>query len=237
MNGSLPSMNNLAIIPARGGSKRIPGKNIKDFLGKPIISYPIQAAIQSGLFHTIMVSTDDEEIARIARANGAEVPFMRSDKNSDDYATTADVLLEVLDQYHAMGKSFEYICCIYPTTPLLEADTLKQAYKLLSDKDFDSVIPALNYSHPIQRALAISPSDMKMEMISPEHRDTRSQDLEKRYHDAGQFYFLNTKRFLEGKRLWTDNTGAIVLDELKAQDVDSLSDWKLAELKYKLINE
>ena len=107
-------MNNLAIIPARGGSKRIPGKNIKDFLGKPIISYPIQAAIQSGLFHTIMVSTDDEEIARIARANGAEVPFMRSDKNSDDYATTADVLLEVLDQYHTMGKSFEYICCIYP---------------------------------------------------------------------------------------------------------------------------
>jgi len=223
----------LEIIPARGGSKRIPRKNIKPFLGKPIIAYSIEAAINSKLFDTIMVSTDDAEIAEVAKQYGAEVPFMRSDKNSNDYAGTAEVLIEVLEAYTNIGSSFETACCIYPTAPFITPIRLNEAFEKLEKNKYDTVFPIVRFSYPIQRALRIC-DDKKVKMFQPENFSKRSQDLETAYHDVGQFYFFKTKEFLEKKLLWTDNTGSIVLSELEAQDLDDVSDWEMAELKMKL---
>lgn len=227
-------MRNLAIIPARGGSKRIPRKNIKYFLGKPIIAYSIEAALKSNLFSEVMVSTDDEEIASIAIKYGAVVPFLRSKKNANDHATTVDVILEVLSQYERKGILFENACCIYPCAPFVSSYNLHKAYTILHSKGFDTVFPVLSYSFPIQRAMR---ADMegRIGMINPEYWNIRSQDLEKTYHDAGQFYFFNINKLLSEKKLWTDNTGFFEIDELNAQDIDNETDWKLAELKYKLI--
>lgn len=227
-------MKSIAIIPARGGSKRIPRKNINNFLGKPIIAYSIETAINSGLFDEVMVSTDDEEIAAIAREYGAKVPFMRSEGTSDDYATTAAVLEEVLTIYKADGKSFQYGCCIYPTAPLLQVSTLLQGFELLKEQHFDSVFPVLQYSYPIWRSLKLE--DGKAKLNWPEHLNSRSQDLPAAYHDAGQFYWFSTEKFMMQKALFTENSGAVTLDELDVQDIDNLTDWKLAELKYKLIH-
>lgn len=224
----------LCIIPARGGSKRIPRKNIKNFLGSPIISYSIRAALQSKLFDVVMVSTDDDEIARIAIQEGAEVPFMRSIKNADDYASTVDVLLEVFEGYNKLGKQFGKGCCLYPTAPFVNSGILKDSYAVLNSKSFDSVFPVLRYGFPIQRALKEG-SGGKIEMFNPKYMTSRSQDLEVSYHDAGQFYFFNVNKLKEKARLWTDNTGFIEIDELRAQDIDNPIDWELAELKYKLL--
>jgi len=188
-------MKNLAIIPARGGSKRIPRKNIKPFLGKPIIAYSIEAAINSKLFDEVMVSTDDDEIAEVAKKYGAKVPFMRSVKNSDDYATTADVLFEVLDNYNL--KEFDYACCIYPGAPMITKVTLSEAYDKLISHNFDSVFPIVQFSYPIQRSLKVF--DAKVSMVYPEYLISRSQDLEKRFHDAGQFYWFSILNFLKIK--------------------------------------
>ena len=226
-------MRKVAIITARGGSKRIPRKNIKDFLGKPIISYSIEKALKSGLFDYVMVSTDDNEIAEVAKYCGAEVPFMRSKENSDDFIGTADVILEVLTDLKKIGKQFDYACCIYPTAPLITVENLIESYKLLIDKQFDSVFPVCEFSYPIQRALEIKNS--KTSMIWPENLNKRSQDLPAIYHDAGQFYWLNINSFFKEKKIFTQNTGSIVLNELQVQDIDNETDWKLAELKYKLI--
>ncbi len=223
----------LAIIPARGGSKRIPRKNIKDFLGKPIIAYSIEAAIKSNLFDEIMVSTDDHEIAEIAEKYGAVVPFLRSEKNANDYATTIDVIEEVINNYKNHGTNFEYTCCIYPTAPLLTADKLIDSFRLLINNDYKSVYPICGFSYPVQRGLTYSNS--KIEMLYPENINKRSQDLEKIYHDAGQFYFLETDYFSSNKKILSDKTGAIILNELETQDIDNETDWKLAELKYKLL--
>lgn len=223
---------NLCIIPARGGSKRIPRKNIKDFLGKPVIVYSIEAALKSGLFDEIMVSTDDEEIAKVALKYGAKVPFMRSKRNSHDFATTVDVLLEVLDQYKKGGKSYEEACCIYPTAPFVTSEILKTGYNKLMDNNLDTVFSVLRYSFPVQRALKIEKE--KVKMFYPKHLETRSQDLEPSFHDAGQFYWFKTLVLEKQNKLWTANTGAIELDELKAQDIDNEADWRLAEIKYNL---
>ena len=218
----------LAIIPARGGSKRIPGKNIKNFYGKPIIAYPIQAALDSGFFDTVMVSTDSDQIANVAKQYGAEVPFMRSNKNADDYSTTADVLLEVLESYKAkQNLEFDYLCCIYPTAPFTTADLLKEGYHTMIKNDFDSVFPVLQYSFPIQRAMRIE--EGKLQMRQPGHLNSRSQDLVPYYHDSGQFYWLNIPRFLEQKVMWGKNTGMIQLSEMDAHDIDTLEDWAIAE--------
>jgi len=225
---------NLAIIPARGGSKRIPRKNIKSFLGKPIIAYSIETALKSGVFDAVMVSTDDEEIAEIARSFGASVPFLRSGKSSDDYATTADVVEEVLLSYKEIGVEFELGCCIYPTAPLIKNDKLKESFDLLTRQSFDTVFPVVQYSYPIQRAIKVDEQN-KMNLFFDEYKNSRSQDLEELYHDAGQFYTFSVAKFLEKKELWTQNTGVIVLDELEVQDIDTITDWKLAELKYGLI--
>lgn len=226
-------MTKLAIIPARGGSKRIPRKNIKLFLGKPIIAYSIETAIQSNLFDEVMVSTDDEEIARIAKEYGAKVPFFRSQKNANDYATTVDVILEVIEQYADKNKKFEYACCIYPTAPFVSTELLKNSFDLLIKKQFDTVFPVMEYSYPIQRSLRIS--NARISLFQPEHLNSRSQDLEKAYHDAGQFYWFNTNKLKETGKLWTDNTGVVVIEESKGQDIDTPEDWKLAELKYSLL--
>lgn len=223
-------MGNIAIIPARGGSKRIPKKNIKDFLGKPIISYSIEAALKSNLFEKVIVSTDDEEIAAIALKYGAEVPFMRSDVNAGDFSTTADVLIEVLNSYNTLGKSFDYVCCIYPTAPFTDEIKLKLAFTRLVEQKLDSIFPIMPFSFPIQRAVKIT--NEKIVFFNPEFENTRSQDLEPAYHDAGQFYFFVAKTFIETKKIVSINTGYILISETEAQDIDNKTDWELAELKF-----
>lgn len=226
-------MGNLCIIPARGGSKRIPRKNIKDFLGKPIIAYSIEAALKSNLFDVVMVSTDDEKIAKVAKQYGAKVPFIRSKENADDFATTVDVLFEVLNEYKILGKSFKNGCCIYPTAPFVTPEVLKEGYNKLITDNFDSVFSVLRFSFPIQRALKIEKG--KVVMFYPEFMERRSQDLEPSFHDAGQFYWFKPILVEEQKKLWTINTGEIEINELNAQDIDNETDWKLAELKYELL--
>lgn len=224
----------IAIIPARGGSKRIPRKNIKLFAGKPIIAYSIELAKQSGLFHEVMVSTDDDEIAQVAKQFGANVPFLRSEKNANDFATTAEVILEVLIEYQKRGQYFDFACCIYPTAPLLKTASLAGGLKLLSNQSYDTVFPVVAFSYPIWRSFKITSADGKAEMLWPEHKNARSQDLPKAWHDAGQFYWLNVKTFLKESILYTSNSGVIQLSEFEVQDIDTLEDWQLAELKARL---
>lgn len=228
-------MKNLAIIPARGGSKRIPRKNIKDFLGKPIIAYSIEVALKSGLFDEVMVSTDDEEIATIAKHYGAKVPFMRSSENANDFATLADVLIEVVNQYKNIGKTFKNICCILPTAPLTAHSRIKEAFTKLIDENLESILPVAEFSYPILRALEFDANN-KLKMIWPEHLKTRSQDLKPAYHDSGSFGWVKTSALLTQKTLFCKNTGAIVLPEIETQDIDNINDWQLAEIKYKLKN-
>lgn len=225
-------MKKIAIITARSGSKRIPKKNIKFFLGKPIIAYSIEKAINSKLFDKVMVSTDDKEIADISKNYGAEVPFFRSKKNSDDFSTTPDVLIEVLETYKKLNEEFDFGCCIYPTAPLISKKELKKSFDILISKKYDCVFPILPFNYPIQRALRIENSE-KVEMINPLNYRVRSQDLEKMYHDAGQFYWFNVSKFINKKKLWTNNTGFIIVDEINTQDIDDEMDWRLAEIKYK----
>ncbi len=223
----------LCIIPARGGSKRIPRKNIRNFLGKPIIAYSIEAAINSQLFDEVMVSTDDNEIAKVAEDYGAIVPFLRSKETSNDYATTFDVIKEVINEYKTVGKDFDYVCCIYACAPFVTSDKLENSFELLIDKEYDSVFPVMPFGFPIQRAL--KQVSNTVHFFYPEFALTRSQDLEKSYHDAGQFYWMNMKTCLEKNRILTENTGCITLSEMEGQDIDNEVDWKLAELKYELL--
>ena len=224
---------NLAIIPARGGSKRIPHKNIRYFLGKPIIAYSILSAIRSEIFDEVMVSTDSNEIAEIAKEYGAVIPFMRSDIASDDYSTTADVLLEVLSNYKRRGKTFDRLCCIYPTAPFVTPEKLCAAYRLLLQQYTDAIIPVVAFSYPPLRGLVLDDSFVKLKW--PENLNTRSQDLEAIYHDCGQFYFVRTEAFLNEKTLLCKKTVPMILSENEVQDIDNEIDWKLAELKYRLI--
>jgi len=226
-------MGNICLIPARGGSKRIPRKNIKEFLGKPIISYSIKAAIDSGLFDEVMVSTDDLEIADIAKKYGAKVPFMRSTKNSNDFATTFDVIKEVINYYKDQSVEFDNLCCLYSCAPFVNPKVLLSAYNQFLEKKFDTVFPIIPFSFPIQRALRVNQG--KVSMILEDNLNIRSQDLEKSFHDAGQFYWCNTKRLLSSEKLITANSGGIEISELDAQDIDTHRDWVLAELKYKLL--
>lgn len=225
----------VAIITARGGSKRIPKKNIRDFLGKPIIAYSIQAAIESKMFDEVMVSTDSEEIANIAKEYGANIPFMRSEKTSDDFATTADVLLEVLAEYKKIGQEFDEMVCIYPTAPFVTAEKLIQAINKLESNGYNEVMSVVQFSFPPQRGYV--QKDGLLELVQPEHRNTRSQDLEKIYHDAGQFYCFDVDMFLKNNGLVKDEVGFLLLDEMEVQDIDNLTDWKLAEIKYNFLKQ
>lgn len=221
-------MRNLAIIPARGGSKRIPRKNIKIFLGKPIIAYSIETALETGLFEEVMVSTDDNEIADVAKEYGATVPFLRTQENADDFATLSDVIEEVKDCYNRDGKKFDNICCILPTSPLLNSQKLKEGYNFLIENKVDSVKPIVRFSYPIQRALK-TVANSKIEMFWPENSRIRSQDLEPSFFDAGQFYWMNFEKGLIGA-----NKYGIEISELECQDIDTIEDWMMAELKFKL---
>lgn len=229
-------MANVAIITARGGSKRIPGKNIKSFLGKPIISYSIEAAIQSNLFEEVMVSTDDEEIAEIGMQYGAKIPFMRSEKNSDDYAGTAEVLLEVIQKYIDRGNYFNTVCCLYPTAPFVTAKKLRESYEVFQNGKYDTLFPVVAFSYPIQRALRIGKNG-RVSMFQPENLRKRSQDLEPAYHDAGQFYWLKVKALKAQGSLWTGNSGVVKYSEIEVQDIDHDTDWRIAEMKYQIIHE
>lgn len=224
----------LAIITARGGSKRIPRKNIKEFCGKPILCYSIEAARNAGVFDEIMVSTDDEEIARIARDAGASIPFFRSSKASEDYASTDDVIMEVLTSYRNAGWEFESFCCIYPTAPFLSGERLRSAMELLNQAD--SVMPVVPFSYPPQRGLLINENGF-VERQFPQYAAARSQDLPKIYHDCGQFYACRTDAFLEAGTTDVARLIPLVLTELEVQDIDTIEDWELAEMKYKLLHK
>jgi pseudaminic acid cytidylyltransferase len=226
-------MKALAIIPARGGSKRIPRKNIRPFLGKPMITYAVELAFRTGCFQEVMVSTDDPEIADIARQTHASVPFLRSAQNSNDYASTLDVLREVLACFESQNRTFDLICCIYPTAALAQPDALmKGKTLLLENPQAECVLPAVPFGYPIQRALYEDHG--RGHLCYPEHQSTRSQDLRPCYHDAGQWYWmrptsLNNPNF----SILGNNPLLLVISELDAQDIDNESDWELAELKYR----
>ena len=227
-------MRQIGIITARGGSKRIPRKNIKEFCGRPILAYSIDAALQSEAFDVVMVSTDDEEIAEAAKRYGAEVPFFRSPEMSNDYASTPQVLTEVMGEYRKRGQEFDLLCGIYPTAPFLKPETLKKAMALLAESHADAVQPVVRFSFPPQRGVCIR--DGEVRFLWPEYRNARSQDLEPYYHDVGQFYCLNAKSFLSQKTLVMERTLPFILPELEVQDIDTEEDWKIAELKYRLLH-
>lgn len=225
-------MRRIAIVTARGGSKRIPRKNIRPFLGKPILAYSIEAAVRSGLFEEVMVSTDDREIAEIAEKYGAKVPFYRSEKTAGDFATTNDVLLEVLEEYEKRGQSFDVGCCLYPTAPFVTAAKLKEAVSRLEQSDADTLIPVVAFSYPPQRAMIVKEGRLVFEY--PEYLDARSQDLVPHYHDAGQFYCFKIQAYKKNQKLMVGNILPFEISELEVQDIDDETDWQIAEMKYRL---
>ena len=229
-------MSNLAIITARGGSKRIPKKNIKEFCGKPIIAYSIEAALKSNVFSEIMVSTDSEEIKVVAEKYGAKVPFMRSEAASNDFATTSDVIEEVITRYQENGKEFDFITCIYPTAPFVTADRIKDAWSKLekNDNNADALVSVVKFSFPPQRAFVIK--NEIVEYQYPEYKLARSQDLEPIYHDCGQFYMCRTSEFLKHKALIVPRTVPYIMPEEEVQDIDTMSDWEIAEAKYSVLH-
>lgn len=227
-------MKNLAIIPARGGSKRIKNKNIKSFLGKPIIEYSIKAALSSNLFDEVMVSTDSSKIKSISKIAGAKVPFTRSKENSNDYATLTDVIIEVYNDYISKGIEIQSICCILPTAPFVSDKLLREVYNEFLSKNLDSCFPIVKYNYPIERSF-IQLED-KLKLSFPKHLKSRSQDLPNRFHDAGMFYWVNPNSLLKGEQIFNSNCNGVEIDEMIAQDIDNIDDWRKAEIKFKLLN-
>ena len=223
-------MRSIAIITARGGSKRIPRKNVKPFMGKPMIAYAIAAALESKLFDEVMVSTDDAEIAETAKAHGAAVPFLRSAATANDFATTADVLNEVIAEYAKLGVAFDEFCCIYPCVPFLTGELLREAHEDFAASAADSLMPVVKYSFPIQRAVRRNAEGF-LEYREPENKLKRSQDLEPMYHDVGMFYFHKTASFCAKNA----RMAMFEMPEERVQDIDTLDDWKMAEMKYKIL--
>jgi len=224
----------VAIIPARGGSKRIPRKNIKEFCSKPMIAYSIEAALESKLFDKVIVSTDDDEIAKIAIQYGAEVPFMRPTELSDDHTATIPVIAHAIEELQKKGP-IEIACCIYATAPFIEVKYLKEAYQSLVRNQSDYAFSATSFAFPIQRAIKLD-SKQGVEMFNPEHFNTRSQDLEEAYHDAGQFYFGTAQAWLEARAIFSKASTAVILPRHKVQDIDTMEDFRRAELMYKAIS-
>jgi len=222
---------NIAIIPARGGSKRIPRKNIRPFMGRPMITFAIETAIKSELFVEIMVSTDDNEIAGIARQAGANVPFMRSAETSGDDASTASVLLEMLNRYQALGTVFDTVCCIYPCVPLLDLETLRHAWH--DFEGHDALVPVCKYAVPIEWALKIE--EGRLFPYDAQALNIRSQDLISKYHDVGMFYFSTVHSLNATGSLLPEGTRAFLMDAMQCQDIDDEADWKMAELKYQCL--
>ena len=225
----------VAIIPARGGSKRIPGKNIKPFAGKPLIGYSIEAALKSGLFDHVFVSTDSPEIANVATEFGAEVPFLRSADLADDFTGTDAVVLDTLQRIQEDGILAEYVCCIYATAPFVSPKDLNKGYELLRTSKACSAFTVTTFPAPVFRSLKAN-DRKRLEMIWPEYRMTRSQDLPEALHDAGQFYWMRVEKLLNASATLTENSGAFEISEMEAQDIDHEIDWELAEIKYNLLH-
>jgi len=225
----------LAVIPARGGSKRIPGKNTRSFCGKPILEYSVSAALESGLFDQVIVSTDSDKIAEVARRVGAEVPFVRPAEIANDTATTADVLVHALDWYEEQGRRWDWLCCLYPTAPFVDAARLREAAGLLRETKAPGVLTVCRFGYPIQRAVRLR-EDETLEWRQPEHECTRSQDLEEAYHDAGQCYMWPAASFRANPRLMPEGARPLILDRKRVVDIDTEEDWEFAEHLYRAMN-
>lgn len=226
---------NICVIPARGGSKRITRKNIKDFYGKPIIAYSIEAALRSGCFDKVIVSTDDDEIAEVAIKYGAEVPFIRPDTLSDDYAGTTSVIRHAIEWLLDAGENPHFVCCLYATAPFVTAKYIKLGLKQLNDTGAAYAFSVTSYAFPIQRAFKIS-YKLGIEMFNPEHINTRSQDLEEAWHDAGQFYWGRVEAWLIEKVIFGADSTAVILPRHCVQDIDTIEDWERAESLFKALN-
>lgn len=219
----------MAVIPARGGSKRIPGKNIRPFAGKPMLAWTLEAALASGCFDRIVVSTDDEAIARMAQDHGAEVPFLRAASLADDHTPTIPVIADAIRRSQSLGWMPEQVCCLYATAPFLQAGDIRAAMeRLLADSNLDYVFAATAYRYPIQRSLMLDEAG-HVAMLYPEHRLTRSQDLVPAYHDAGQFYWGRTSAWLADKAIFSERSSVVLLPGWRVQDIDDENDWKMAE--------
>jgi N-acylneuraminate cytidylyltransferase len=225
----------LAVIPARGGSKRIPRKNIKNFCGKPIISYSILAAIESNLFDRVLVSTDDEEIAAVSREYGADVPFVRPPDLANDHAGTLPVIHHAIDTLKNMGEQYEHVCCLYATAPFVNPSDLTRGFEILKTSGAEYAITTTSFAYPIQRALKFTLSG-RIAMFQPENYYKRSQDLEHAYHDAGQFYWGKASAYLQRLPFFAEHSVPVLLPRQRVQDIDTLEDWERAELMHKAWN-
>jgi pseudaminic acid cytidylyltransferase len=225
----------LCIIPARGGSKRINKKNIKNFCGKPIIAWSIETVKRHKLFDKVIVSTDNKEIASLAKSFGAETPFARPKKISCDFTQTIDVILHAIKWQIKNEKKPDYVCCIYPTAPFITISDLSYGLKILKKNNYDYVFSATNYAYPIQRSFKLKKK--KLVMNYPEFKDSRSQDLEETYHDAGQFYWAATETWLKRRPILGNNSSPIIIPRNRALDIDNIEDWKIAETMFTVINK
>lgn len=226
----------LAVIPARGGSKRIPRKNVKEFCGKPMLGWSIDAAIASGCFDEVVVSTDDPQIADVARAFGASIPFMRPADLSDDHTGTIPVVRHATQWFCNEGKAPESVCCLYATAPFVRPADLRRGLELLDTTGSDYAFSVTSYAFPIQRALRLT-SGNRVQMFNPEHFTTRSQDLEEAFHDAGQFYWGTAQAWLEGRTIFTPASTPVMLPRHRVQDIDTLEDWERAEWLFKAMQD
>lgn len=226
---------NIAVIPAREGSKRIPGKNIRPFFGRPIIYYSIKAAIDSNLFDRVIVSTDSDKITDIAVQSGAEAPFVRPSDISDDFTPLTDVVHHALTQLQSEEKSYKYICCILATAPFVRIEDLKRGLDIIKEKNAASAFTVTTYPFPVFRALKITEEE-RLEMLWPEHKLSRSNDLPEAYHDAGQFYWLDAGKFLKSREIYSTDAVPIIVPRFMVQDIDTEEDWDTAEKIYKIIN-
>jgi pseudaminic acid cytidylyltransferase len=225
----------LAVIPARGGSKRIPRKNIKPFCGKPMIAWSIEAARACGLFDQVVVSTDDVEISEVAKAHGAAVPFMRPTVLSDDHTGTSAVVAHAIKWYREYGDAPDLVCCIYATAPFIAAPDLQRGLNILTDIGADFAFSVTSYPFPIQRAIKLT-ADGRVEMFQPEHLSTRSQDLIEAFHDAGQFYWGRADAWLANKRIFSAGSVPVMLPRHRVQDIDMPEDWERAEYLFRALN-
>jgi N-acylneuraminate cytidylyltransferase len=226
----------LAVIPARGGSKRIPRKNIKLFHGKPMIAYSIECALQSGFFDEVIVSTDDDEIAEVARTYGAEVPFMRPAELATDHAGTIPVIAHAAKWFENAGKPPDAVCCLYATAPFVQKSDLKKGLEILQSGNWQYVFSATSFGFPIFRGFKHN-YDGSVEMFFPEYFETRSQDLPESFHDAGQFYWGRPEAWIGNKRIFDHWSNIVILPRWRVQDIDCIEDWERAEILMKLLKD
>ena len=227
---------NICMIPARGGSKRIPRKNIKAFNGKPIIAYSIEAALESNCFDQVIVSTDDNEIAEVAKTYGAKVPFIRPAELSNDYAGTIPVIKHTIEWLESHNNIIDNVCCLYATAPFIQSQTISKSFQQLLESKADYCFSVTSFAFPIQRAIKIVEKN-KVSMFYPEHFDTRSQDLEKAYHDAGQFYWGKAQAFKDESPIFTEVATPYILPRYLVQDIDTPEDWRRAELMHQVLKK